>query len=429
MRDTGTQGESDAERERRGEGETRGRGEKAARKGSDAGTRRGRDAGTRRREAFGAGAFKLGLLAGMMVLLGAAFSLAQTPRKKNAPPPDAPVSLEEAAQLEAVITTELGAIRFEFFPDKAPQHVQQFIKLARAGFYDGSAFHRVIPRGIVQGGDPLLKDAKTPRARWGTGALSQIADEFSDLKHVRGTVSTVRVPGRANSGGAQFFICASPQEQLDGQFSAFGQVTEGIEIVDHISLTPADDKQLTVTPVKIISLKIEPKKTEPFKDATVDEMRKEVLLRTSLGDITVALDPDLAPEHARNFLKLVETGWYNRTAFHRLRPGFVVQGGIGRTRAAQPMHPADRWVRQLKGEFSKRPHIRGVLSMARADDPDSADTSFFIMLAPAPFLDGKYTVFGKMVDGFDTLERIERVPVDGETPRERIELIEAVIKP
>src|SRR5689334_16281654 len=96
---------------------------------------------------------------------------AQTPpaRKKNAPAPDAPVSAEEAAQLEAVITTDLGVIRFEFFPDKAPKHVQQFIKLARSGFYDGSAFHRVIPRGIIQGGDPLLKDAKTPRNRWGTG--------------------------------------------------------------------------------------------------------------------------------------------------------------------------------------------------------------------------------------------------------------------
>lgn len=365
------------------------------------------------------------------VALGAAVALAQTapPRKKNAPRPDAPVTAEEAHRLEAVIDTDLGAIRIEFYPDKALKHVQHFIRNARAGFYNGSAFHRVIKLGIIQGGDPLLKDPKTPRARWGSGGLNQLPDEFSDLKHERGVVSAVRIPGKANSGGVQFFICASPQPALDGQYSAFGKVTEGMDVVDEISLVSADAEQRTVNPVKILSVKIEPKKFEPFKDATVDEMRKEVLLRTSLGDMTVALDPDLAPEHVRNFLKLVETGWYDRTAFHRIVPGFVVQGGMGATRAEGKPHPADRWVRKLNGEFSQRPHIRGVLSMARTDDPNSAETSFFIMLAPAPFLDGKYTIFGKLVDGFDTLDRIASVPRTGEAPVERIELIEAVIKP
>jgi cyclophilin family peptidyl-prolyl cis-trans isomerase len=351
-------------------------------------------------------------------------------KKKAAQAADAaPVTAEEAAGLEAVITTDLGVIRFEFFPEKALRHTQQFVRHARVGFYDGSAFHRVIPRGIIQGGDPLLKDPKTPRDRWGSGALSQIADEFSDLKHVRGTVSTVRIPGKADSGGAQFFICASPQPHLDGQFSAFGQVTEGMDVVDKISLAPSDERQVALTPVKIVSVKIEPEKVEPFKDASVDQLRKDVLIRTSLGDMTVEMAPDLAPEHVRNFLKLVETGWYDRTAFHRIVPGFVAQGGIGATRAGGVGHAADRWVRKLKGEFSKIPHTRGVLSMARADDPDSADTSFFIVFGPAPHLDGKYTVFGKVIDGFDTLEKIEKVLRDGETPRERIELIEAAIKP
>jgi len=342
---------------------------------------------------------------------------------------EAVVSVEEANQLEAVITTELGVIRFEFFPGKAQKHVVQFIKLARSGFYDGSAFHRVIPRGIIQGGDPLLKDPQTPRERWGTGALNQIADEFSDLKHVRGTVSTVRIPAQPNSDGAQFFICASPQPQLDTQFSAFGQVTEGLDVVDQISLAPADGNGLTVKPVKILSIKIERKKPEPFKDATVDEMRKDVLLRTSMGDITLEVDPELAPEHVRNFLKLVASGWYDHTAFHRIIPGFVIQGGLGSTRAGGKPHPADKWVHKLKGEFSRTAlHIRGVLSMARASDPDSADTSFFIVLGPSPHLDGKYTIFGKVVDGFDIIELIEKAPRNGETPIQRIELIEAVIK-
>ena len=365
-----------------------------------------------------------------VALLLAHQSFAQQ-KKRDAQTADAPpvVTAQEAANLEAVITTDLGVIRFEFFPGKAPKHVQQFIKRARAGFYDGSAFHRVIPRGIIQGGDPNLKAPQKPRQQWGTGALNEMPDEFSDVKHTRGTVSTVRIPGRAASGGAQFFICASAQPQLDNQYSAFGQVSEGIEVVDKISLASADDKQTTINPVRITSIKIEPKKVEPFKDATIDQMRKDVLFRTSLGDITLQMEPSLAPEHVRNFLMLVESGWYDHTAFHRVVPGFVIQGGVGATRAEGAPHASDKWVRNLRAEFSPVKHIRGTLSMARGGDPDSASTSFFIVLGPASHLDNKYTVFGRVIDGFDTLEQIERVARDGETPRQRVELIEATIKP
>lgn len=368
-------------------------------------------------------------LTALSIIALASVSVADRQQKKKAAAPEVLMTIEEMSGVEAVITTDLGAIRFEFFADKAPNHCRHFIKLARQGFYDGSAFHRTIARAIIQGGDPLLKDSRTPRQRWGSGALNQLADELTDIKHTRGVVSTVRIPGRANSGGAQFFICASPQPSLDSQFSAFGQVTEGIDIVEKISLVQTDANQMTVNPVKIISVKIEPKKTEPFRDATVDQLRRDVLLRTTLGDITVEINPDLAPEHARNFLKLVETGWYDHTAFHRVIPGFVIQGGIGSTRAEGAPHAADRWVRKLKGEFKNLQHVRGILSMARADDPDSADTSFFIVLGPAPHLDGKYTVFGKVIDGFDVLDRIEKVERQGERPLERIELIEAAIKP
>ena len=350
-------------------------------------------------------------------------------RAAQAAKPQALVTPAEAANLEAVITTDMGVIRFEFLTDKAPRHAQQFIKWAREGFYDGSAFFRFFARGLVQGGDPNLKEPAKPRSTWGTGALNLLPDEFSDIKHVRGTVSSARIPGKANSDGAQFFICASPQPQLDGQFSAFGQVTEGIEVVEKISLAPVDAEQRAMTPVKIISVRIEPKRGEPFKDATVEQMRKDVLLRTSLGDITLEMEPDLAPEHVRNFLKLVASGWYDHTAFHRLVPGFVVQGGVGPTRAGGIGHYADKWVHPLKAEFSAVKHIRGTLSMARTDDPNSATTSFFIVLGPAVHLDNKYTVFGKVADGFDTLERIEAAARRGESPVERIELIEASIKP
>ncbi|HEY6329871.1 MAG TPA: peptidylprolyl isomerase [Blastocatellia bacterium] len=349
--------------------------------------------------------------------------------KKTAAQPDAAAAAIDATKVEAVITTDLGIIRFEFLTDKAPKHVQQFIKLAIEGFYNGSAFHRAVSRGMIQGGDPLLKKPDTPRDRWGTGGMSQTPDEISDVTHVRGTVSTVMIPGKADSGGAQFFICASPQPQLDGKFSAFGEVTEGIEIVDKISLVPTDANQLTVTPVRILSVKIEPKKEPPFKDASVEQLRREVLLVTNMGELTLEMDPDIAPETVRNFLMLVQSGWYDHTAFHRVVPGFVIQGGLGETRAGQPTHPADRWVHRLQPEFSNRNHVRGVLSMARGVAVDSATTSFFIMLGSAPHLDGKYTIFGKVTGGFDVLDAIEKVAVDHEEPRSRIEIIEAAVKP
>ena len=330
--------------------------------------------------------------------------------------------------LEAVVATDLGTFRFEFAPDKAPKHVQQFISLARKGYYDGSAFFRVVANGIIQGGDPLLKDSKTSRNLWGSGGLNLLAGETSGLKHERGVVSAVRIPNKPDSDGAQFFVCLFPQPALDGQFSAFGRVTEGIDVVERISQVPVGADGLAEAPVRILRVTIEKKKAEPFVTATLDEMRKTVTLKTTLGSIKIKMEPDWASNHVRNFLKLVSTGWYNGTAFHRLAKGFVLQGGMGDTRTGSPAHPADRWVRPLKGEFrDDLKHDRGIVSMAHADDPDSATTSFFLVLGAAPHLDGKYTAFGRVVAGMEVLDAFEKEEVDGETPRRRLELIEATI--
>ena len=330
--------------------------------------------------------------------------------------------------LEAVVTTDLGTFRFEFAPDKAPKHVEQFLTLARQGYYDGSAFFRVVASAIVQGGDPLLKDPKTARKLWGSGGLNLLGSEISSLKHERGSVSAARIANKPDSDGAQFFVCLYPQATLDGQYSVFGQITEGIDVVERISQVPTGADGMTETPVRILKVIIEKKKVEPFLNATPDEMRKTVTLKTTLGSLKIEMEPDWAPNHVRNFLKLVSTGWYNGTAFHRLIKDFVVQGGMPDTRAGNAAHPADRWVHPLKGEFRDDvKHVRGIVSMARTDDPNSATTSFFLMLGPATNLDGQYSAFGRIVSGMEVLEAFEKEELDGEKPKRRLELIEATI--
>ena len=331
-------------------------------------------------------------------------------------------------ELEAVVTTDLGTFRFEFAPDKAPKHVDQFIRFARQGYYDGGAFHRVVANGMIQDGDPLLKDAKTPRNLWGSGGLNLLPGEFSDLKHERGVVSTARIPGKANSDGSQFFICVVPQPSLDGQFSTFGRVTEGMDVVERISQVPAGENGIAEKPVRILKIAIEKKKVQPFLTATPAEMHKTVTLKTTLGSLKIKMEPDWAPETVRNFLMLTETGWYNSTVFHRIVKDFVVQGGTADKRASGPAHPADRWVHPIKGEFrADVKHERGIVSMARADDPNSATTSFFLMLGPAPHLDGQYAAFGRIVQGIEILDAFEKEELDGESPKRRLEILEATI--
>lgn len=341
----------------------------------------------------------------------------------------APCGLAQpATDLEAVVTTDLGAFRFEFAPDKAPKHVAQFIELARQGYYDDGAFHRAVPYGMIQGGDPLLKDPKTARNLWGSGGLNRLPAEFSDFKHERGVVSTVSIPGKSDSDGAQFFVCIAPQPQLDGKYSSFGRVTEGIDVVEKISQTPNAADGMVGKPVRILKVTIEKKKVQPFVDAPVEELRRKVVLKTTLGTMTLQMEPDWAPNHVRNFLMLVTTGWYNGTSFDRISKDFVVQGGMQNSRKDGTGHLADRWVHPLKGEFRKDvQHVRGIVSMARTDDPNSATTSFFLMLGAAPHLDGQYSAFGRIVEGLDVLAAFEKEDADGETPKRRLEIVDAKI--
>jgi peptidyl-prolyl cis-trans isomerase B (cyclophilin B) len=369
-----------------------------------------------------------------LLCLGAfGFSQAKKPaaRQLAASAPVAPaLSVEELKKLQAVVQTSKGDIVIEFLPDKAPSHVNYFAALVKSGFYSGTTFHRVILRGIIQGGDPFSKDP-AKRAMYGSGGLKKLKAEFNDTHHTRGTVSAVLVPGDPDSAGSQFFICVSDQPQLDGNYTAWGKVVEGMEVVDKISAVPADANQLAQERIEIknVSLRpIPPPQPIPFAEASKEEMRSyHVVLTTSFGKMELELFPEEAPEHVRNFLKLAKLGFYDNTVWHRIVPGFVIQGGDLSTRT-EPLAPeqTSKFVRNLQTELSELKHEAGTVSMARSEALDSASTSFFICLAPQPSLDGKYTIFGKVVSGMDVVERMGSVPTfDNERPKERIDLVRA----
>jgi cyclophilin family peptidyl-prolyl cis-trans isomerase len=137
----------------------------------------------------------------------------------------------------ATVKTDDGTFVIALRPDLAPRHVAHFLKVARAGGYDGTVFHRIVPRGIVQGGDPLSKDPGK-KALYGTGGLGLLKAEFSAAPMARGAVAAVLRPSSRDSAGSQFFICLSDQPALTGKFTIFGTVTSGMEVVDAIGAHP-----------------------------------------------------------------------------------------------------------------------------------------------------------------------------------------------
>jgi peptidyl-prolyl cis-trans isomerase B (cyclophilin B) len=137
----------------------------------------------------------------------------------------------------ARVDTSHGAFVIRLRPDIAPRHVRHFVKVARARGFDGTVFHRIVPRGIIQGGDPLSKDP-AKKALYGTGGLGLLKAEFSKEPMARGAVAAVLRPSSPDSAGNQFFICLSDQPSLTGKFTIFGEVESGMETVDAIGATP-----------------------------------------------------------------------------------------------------------------------------------------------------------------------------------------------
>jgi peptidyl-prolyl cis-trans isomerase B (cyclophilin B) len=154
--------------------------------------------------------------------------------------------------------------------------------------------------------------------------------------------------------------------------------------------------------------------------------KSRAIIETKFGEMELELLPDKAPGHVKNFVDLAGKGFYDGTTFHRVIPGFMIQGGDPNTKdpnGSRDRHGTGGPGHSVKAEFNDTPHKRGVLSMARSSDPDSAGSQFFICVKDSNFLDRQYTAFGRVVRGMEVADKIVAAPRDSrDNPQERVEM-------
>jgi len=164
--------------------------------------------------------------------------------------------------------------------------------------------------------------------------------------------------------------------------------------------------------------------TKTHEQESANMAETKAVIETTFGTITLRFFPDVAPGHVKNFVDLAKKGFYDGTTFHRVIPGFMIQGGDPNSKSPDKgRHGMGGPGHTIKAEFNDRPHKRGTLSMARAGDPDSAGSQFFICVADARFLDKQYTAFGEVESGMEAVDKIVSQARDrNDNPNERIEM-------
>ena len=169
---------------------------------------------------------------------------------------------------------------------------------------------------------------------------------------------------------------------------------------------------------------------EPFDGVSVEKMASQcVTLDTQLGAIEIAMMPEVAPEAVRNFLNLSAIGAFDTTTFSRVVKGFVIQGGNLQTSEKWNIELARRMTHKLPDEPGLVKHVRGIVSMARTDEPNSATTHFFILVGPGPHLDSKFSAFGTVTKGMEVADAINQAPADGEKPDKPVKINRAIVAP
>lgn len=169
---------------------------------------------------------------------------------------------------------------------------------------------------------------------------------------------------------------------------------------------------------------------DPFDGASVEKLGSHcVTLETEAGAIEIAMMPEVAPEAVRNFLNLAATGAYDTTVFSRVVKGFVIQGGDLQTSQKWGVELAKRTMHRLPDEPGLVKHVRGIVSMARTNEPNSASTHFFILVREAPHLDSKFAAFGTVTKGMEVVDAINQAPVEGEKPEKPVKINRATVAP
>ena len=217
------------------------------------------------------------MIATACLTLAVAMAAAPAPPASGRPrlkaSPVAPESTMQADQgpLEALVETSEGPFVIKLLPELAPRHVAHFVKTARKGGYDGTTFHRIVPHGMIQGGDPLSKDPGK-KSLYGTGGLGLLKSEFSDRPMTRGVVAAVLRPRDPNSAGDQFFILLFDQPTLTGKYTIFGEVLSGWTTLDAIGSTPVKgetpDKRIVIQKVTVRKAEAVPADAAPAAPAS-----------------------------------------------------------------------------------------------------------------------------------------------------------------
>ncbi len=298
---------------------------------------------------------------------------------------------------------DYGKIRMELYPEIAPVTVKNFVKLVSEDFYSGIIFHRIIADFMVQGGDP---------EGTGTGGSSEnIYGEYSEngvensLSHTRGVVSMARRGDDYNSASSQFFICHADSTYLDGQYAAFGRVTDGMAVVDAIAKAETDSSDKPLEDITIEYIK-------RVDSPDIAAVKAEMELEGYEGIIEMELYPDIAPQTVANFVSLAQSGFYDGLTFHKVSKDGYVQGGDPEGTGFGGSDTA------IMGEFSENgientlSHGRGVISMARKSGYDSATSQFLVCLSDYSKLDGSYAAFGRVTSGLEILDAVSAVDAD-----------------
>ena len=345
---------------------------------------------------------------------------------------DAPpvFALQDGVDYGAEIVLDNGeVIIVDLLETDAPEHVNNFVFLVNQEFYDGLTFHEVLPGVRARAGDPTAGD---PSAEWASNAGYELAEESGQARSVDSEGLVAMWRDEAGTSSSQFMITlTAPEAGVAERLTAFGRVTSDLQTLHAFgsrdpSAIPTPPAGPTIVEIRITSDGVsssaaespppEPAGPMAWDQPPAFELKDGVDYRATIemsdgAVIEIDLYEELSPQHVNSFVFLARAGFYDSVTFHRIIHGFMAQGGDPTgTGSGGPGYT-------IAAEFNDTRHVRGILSMARSADPDSAGSQFFIVYDDAPHLDGQYTAFGEVTSGMEVVDGFpERDPSDPSAP-------------